>query len=279
MFSSLLVDQFDSNLLNSLITLIVLSMGYLTIVLLFRGRTLTRKEKIKRRGRILYIAIVLYLILLARIWIEGFGNVLTMFSLVAAGFVVTNKETIMNLVGWMIINWRGVFTEGDYIQIQNYMGYVVSIGPMYFKVYETKRLDQHHATGRTLRIPNGLLINNPILTITPETSLMQYQLTYALAFDGDVAGALTKTQGVIDEIIQNYAQSHPNYNPTALAAKNKIFAKMIDLTPSVTVKISAEKEKFLTILTEFYCYPADFDEIEKAFWAQMLTAGCIQKVG
>ncbi|AHB99143.1 mechanosensitive ion channel [Francisella orientalis] len=40
-----------------------------------------------------------------------------MLRLVAAGLIIVNKETVMNLVGWIIINWRSLFSEGDYIQI------------------------------------------------------------------------------------------------------------------------------------------------------------------
>ena len=54
-----------------------------------------------------------------------------------SGSGCNQQRDYMNLVGWMIINWRESFAEGDFIQIQNYSGYVSNIGPLYFKIYET----------------------------------------------------------------------------------------------------------------------------------------------
>lgn len=81
-----------------------------------------------------------------------------MLGLVAAGLVVTNKESIMNFAGFLIINWRGIFTEDDFIQIQNHIGCVESIQPFYFKLYETTSTNQKQATGRAIKIPNSLVI-------------------------------------------------------------------------------------------------------------------------
>jgi small-conductance mechanosensitive channel len=73
-----------------------------------------------------------YLLLLARIWVQGFGQLIAVLGLVSAALVVINKDNIINLVGFLIIMWRGLFSENDLIQVQSFRGVVQNVGVLYF---------------------------------------------------------------------------------------------------------------------------------------------------
>ena len=163
---------------HTVVSAVVIFIVALFIFLLFKHKFETHKQAAKFRSRLTYVAVCIFAITLIQIWIEGLTHIFTMLGLVAAGLVVSNKETIMNFIGFLIINWRGVFTEGDFIQVQSYMGYVDSIRPLYFKLYETTSLDQQQATGRTLKLPNNLIITTPTITFNPETNVTLRQLRF-----------------------------------------------------------------------------------------------------
>lgn len=95
--------------INSGFSFFVIGVIVTIIYFLSRGKFDSVRQKSKFKYRLIYIAVFVYLLVLVRIWIEGFTHLFTMLSLVAAGLVVANKESIMNITGWFIINWRGLF--------------------------------------------------------------------------------------------------------------------------------------------------------------------------
>ncbi len=82
---------------------------------LFRQRLETDKQRQKLRLRLRYIAACIFIIALCQIWVEGVKHIFTALGLVGAGLMISNKETIMNFVGFLIINQRSMFSEGDFI--------------------------------------------------------------------------------------------------------------------------------------------------------------------
>ena len=58
----------------------------------------------------------------------------------------------MNFVGWIIINWSNLFSEGDYIQVQNYHRYVTEIKLFYFRMHETIEYGDKRINWKTLKI-------------------------------------------------------------------------------------------------------------------------------
>lgn len=283
MFSPAYLDQLVDNLINSVVLLAIITI--ISIVLyqiLRRVRQVTRKKRLQYRARIRYVAIFIFILLAARIWIEGFSHLLTVLSLVAAGLVVTNKESIMNLVGALIIHWRAVFTEGDFIQVQNYTGYVVSIGPMYFKLYEVKSLESHVATGRTLRIPNGLIIANPVVICTPEMNLLQYQLKIPLLIKNYHEEMVAQVEEIARKVISEHHARQVNKPKLQAFESNKMLSTWIHLEPKIKVLISAEKVDEMMILIDYYAYPNDASIIQQTFWKtllaqKILTPPCEQK--
>ena len=113
------------NLLSTVVAALVIAVVYLLALMLLTSKTEDFKEKKRRRVRLLYVMAIFFIFMLAQIWVEGFTQLLAILGLVSAALVITNKELIMNFSGWLIIFWRGLFTEDDLIEIQQYKGYVV----------------------------------------------------------------------------------------------------------------------------------------------------------
>ncbi|WP_191092430.1 mechanosensitive ion channel domain-containing protein [Francisella sp. XLW-1] len=130
--NELFLNTIDTAIMAIFITIIA------TVVFhILKKRKTSEKQISKLKSRTIYISIIIFSLIIIKIWLGGITNLLTMLSLVAAGLIIVNKETVMNLVGWIIINWRSLFSEGDYIQIMGYHGCVTEIKLFYFRMYDT----------------------------------------------------------------------------------------------------------------------------------------------
>ena len=71
-----------------------------------------KRKSMKYRVALRYILVFCLIFFMAKIWVEGFGYFLTVIGVVAAALTITQKEYLMNFVGWLIIMWRDLFVEG-----------------------------------------------------------------------------------------------------------------------------------------------------------------------
>lgn len=260
---------FANNLLhqltNTVIVFIIIIVLSFLVYVIFHRKCVTKKSQARFRARLIYIACFILIIFVLQIWVQGVRHILTMMSLVAAGLVVSNKESIMNLVGGMIIRWRGVFTEGDFIQVQNYVGYVVSLHPFYFKLYETNQLDKNKATGHTIKVPNGIVVSQPVITFTPESNVALSQLEFKVEVDADCKKLMTLACQIIQKTLSDHYGDNKHYSQANLSRQNRKLSQLIDLMPTVCVEVKPG-DIHMTIRVDYYCYPNDRDTIKSAFW-------------
>ncbi|MCF6765825.1 mechanosensitive ion channel family protein [Thiotrichales bacterium 19S3-7] len=268
-FNKVVDNSLLPNLLHSLVALIVIAILSIFIYWTFKNKCDSEKQKVKFRSRLMYIAVCIFAISLIQIWIEGLTNIFTMLGLVAAGLVVSNKETIMNFVGFLIINWRGLFTEGDFVQIQNYTGCIDRIGILYFKLYETSELGQRQATGRKIKLPNNLVITSAISTFSPDANVMLSQLRFILDWKTDSINVLAFVEEIIQNILNDHYQTVNAYKESYVKKRNKKFAALMSLSPKVYAKLSYDKAKGLTICIDYYTYVEDAKAVETKFWQDL----------
>lgn len=246
------------------------------VLYLFLKRKLTSaKQKKQCRSRLTYIAVIIFCLVLVRIWIEGFTHIFTMLSLVAAGLVVTNKESIMNIVGWLIINWRGLFSEGDLIQFQNQIGYVSTIKLFFFKLNEVDDMYHPRLTGRRIKIPNGLLISNPVIMYSPEFNLVKNQIIVKLSGDADLTKAVKVSQKIIDKIIDSKYGQYQKFNIKAQFEG----APMASVLPRVLAQVNSEKDTELEVKVIYYGLVSDSEQIDADFWTEFLVANRQKSLG
>ena len=237
---------------------------------IFSQRLETDKQRQKLRLRLCYIGACIFIIALCQIWVEGVRNIFTALGLVGAGLMISNKETIMNFVGFLIINWRSMFSERDFIQIQNHTGFVDKINPLHFKLYETTGLDQPQAAGNTIIIPNGLVIQTPVMTFTPETNLKLYQLKFTADTKEDSNAIQSIAQKTIDKIIHKHYEKHWEFKASTLKRRNKNLSNLIQLKPKVICEVGLQKDTKFTVY--YYTYAKDYHSINNQFWLQFKSA-------
>lgn len=259
-------EQFLDRLFNTSISAVIVFGCAALLYLFFARKTETNKQKTQLRSRIIYIAIIVFLLVMVRTWVEGFAHLFTMLSLVAAGLVITNKENILNLSAYLIINWRGLFSEGDHVQIQGMTGYVDSIHLMYFKLYETIGLEQSQATGKTIKIPNALVITQPIKTFSSENSLLLCIQKFLLPKDKSPQQFQQEALNVIQALLNEHYKKTTSYSEASLKRKNRSLSKLVTLAPTADFNLTANPKESPELVVQFYCYPCDVKYFEQALY-------------
>lgn len=270
--SRMLLDQLLPNINNTAISLSVVTVCFLLVYYFFaKNKEDTKKHQKIVKKRFMYVMLVVDVLILAKIWVVGFTHIIAVMSLVAAGLVVTNKESIMNLVAGMIINWRALFVEGDFIQIQTFTGYVSSIGFMYFTIYETMSVEQVQATGRTIKVPNNLIITAPLINFSPRSNLCLYKILLNEKKETPLKAQLKTVEEIITQILDDTYAENPCYRLAYLKSHNRELASLMDLQPAVYLVPPTDKSNDLKISVQFYCFSRDYYHIAQQFWLKITS--------
>jgi small-conductance mechanosensitive channel len=244
-------SAYSIKLINSLLLAVVFLGIYLITKFL-----LTRKIKIKRARskvsiRLRYGFFIFFMIFFIKIWVEGFVQILAFIGFLSAAITITQKDNLMNLVGWLIINWRGLFSEEDFIKISNYGGYVRSIGVLYFTLEEANPDFPDVSSGRIIKIPNGMVARNPVINFSHE-KFSEFTLNFIFKPKGSF-DAIEVLFLVLKQEILRYLKLQTKFY-TQDPDKNDISPM---LEPKYLIKIRQEKPAGFEMVFLFYCKQAD----------------------
>ncbi|MBN9287509.1 MAG: hypothetical protein BGO43_04575 [Gammaproteobacteria bacterium 39-13] len=240
-----MIHLYSTKLINSLLITLFFVVTYSVLKLLLAQRIRPKKRFEQVSIRLRYILISFFMIFFIKIWVEGFIQILAFVGFISAAITLTQKDTLMNLVGWLIINWRGLFHEEDYIRIANNAGFVKSIGPLYFTLHEASLDFPTSATGRVAKIPNGLVTRNPVVNYSHE-EFVEWTVNFIFKpiakFD-----IFEKLFLLLKEEMVHYIKHQPS---NSMKETN---TKSVDFEPKYLVKIRQEKPAGYEMIIMFYC--------------------------
>lgn len=261
-------NNFVINLTNSCYALITVAIVTLLSYYIVKKYHDSDRKRKQLRNRILYICSLVYAFLLARIWVEGFTQLFAVLGFVSAALVITNKESIMNLVGWLIINWRELFTEGDLVQIDKNKGYIKSLGFLYITMEET--ITEHSAylkTGKILKIPNNHIILYPTINFSYDSKpiLQKHELQFKSTTDINLLKDCL--QKIILEVIRE-----ANSNRTKNFSKANKKLKALDETKYlISFNLKSDKDLILEVIVYFSSYIEEYEGTKINFISKLLT--------
>lgn len=265
MLSKLFINEFYTNIANTLLSIIILSIIYLISYKVFSRKTDIAKNKKRFKIRLFYAISSIFLFIVAKIWVEGFTHLIAVLSLVSAALVLSNKELVMNLVGWLIINWRDVFTEGDYIEIQNCSGYVYELGVLNFKIFEASSSSSSRTSGKSIKIPNGLVIHQPVVNYSRQTNFIEYQQYWLLTYESDLSEAKILFASIAKSILKQVYKNNKEYSDEWLKRHSRILSRLMNFDVHVQVNIKVDEEPYgMQLEMSYYCYPKDHDAVNAA---------------
>ncbi len=191
--------QISTKIINTAIIVFVIFLTYLAFRYWIKSKELETKTKYKKR--FLYASGIILTYFIGKIWMEGFIHLFAFLGIVSAALTITQKETLMNLMGWLIIMWRDHFSEGDRIEIANYKGYVHSIGVFYFTMSDEYTHHRQTPHGKTFRIPNGLVITSPITNHMRKVHSIEFKMTFLITPDSSLDEAMTLMKNIMEQVL------------------------------------------------------------------------------
>jgi small-conductance mechanosensitive channel len=272
MLPKFFTNELLSNLFNTGIILVVMFLLYWAGHYVFVKKLDKDKMRERARIRLVYVISILSVFFVAKTWVTGFTHLFYGLSLVSAGLVVTNKESIMNMVGSMIIKWRGLFAEGDYIQMDKYSGFVHELGFLYFKLFEVSDISIRRSSGRMVKIPNGLVINNPVINYSLQNNVIEYKQSWIISPESPVELAKEIVANTMRESVKAFYAENPHYSRKAMKKNCRRLAHLIDLEVHVKTQMRFDKPSGIEIMASYYCYPHDKDLLDERLRIRVLDA-------
>lgn len=208
------------------------------------------------------IGFVSFLILIS-IWFDGVEGLFTVLTLVAAALTITMKEFIQNFASWSVIVSRELFSIGDRIKIGSRSGEVIDIGPLYFTLSETDTGKQgSRLTGRTIKVPNGTVIQNPVINNSGGLNMAWNEIDLFLSLESDIDQA----RMVFQDVIQREAEKHPINGKKTIGAGVPI--KWERYIPNVQVRVEDGK---VVLTGRYLCDPSKQRWSTSAVWTELVS--------
>lgn len=258
---------FDDFLINFLKTLVVsavmIGIGVIVDVLL-KQRVKQNRLLMKYQVRSRYILIFIFILLMAKIWVYGFSYLLAVMGIISAALTITQKENLMNVFGFFIINWRDLFSEEDYIEIGTYSGYVKHIGVLYFTLDEASKAVKHERTGRKIKVPNMMVSVHPLINFSTDLALLEINQSFIFTFNSPFEQITPIFDKAYEELIDFYRATYGYWSTNQ---RDKYYKKT-----DVIYRVKQHKPAGIEALVRFYCLKENQTEIETKLNSLVITS-------
>jgi len=260
-----LSPKLQSKLLISVITiLIALILRRLTLNVVFQKFEDVR-IRYRWRKSSAYIAFFLVVLVMGRVWFEGFQSIATYLGLVSAGVAIALKDLLVNLAGWIFIIWRRPFEVGDRIQIGNQAGDVIDIRIFQFTLMEIGNwVDADQSTGRVIHIPNGKVFTEAQANYHKGFQYIWDEVPVLVTFESNWRKA--------KEVLQRIGMKHAEHlsesaEERVKEASRKLMIFYSKLSPAVYTSV---KDCGVLLTIRYICEPRRRRDSEQAIWEDIL---------
>lgn len=180
----------DTQILSHLIATLVLLVSVLAVrfvALRFIRRALPSRDKLRLRwsAQVRGLSYAILAFGLLTIWAAELQTLAVSFVVLAMAIVWATKETIACIQGAVYRVSSNVFEIGDRIAVSSVRGDVIDAGLLSTLVLEVGQ--GHQRTGRTISIPNSLLMSEPVLNESLAGEYMLHLMTIPVDRSADLA--------------------------------------------------------------------------------------------
>lgn len=145
------------------------------------------------------LAAFLALVTIVIIWSPGFGDFVTLLTVIGAGMAIALREVLLSVAGWARITALSTFKEGDRIEINNVRGDVLDVRLLRTTLMEVGGwVDADQSTGRIVHFPNSWLFEYGLYNYTRYFKFIWNELPVLVTFRSDWKAAR--------EIMQKWAE-------------------------------------------------------------------------
>ncbi|MFH1415513.1 MAG: mechanosensitive ion channel domain-containing protein [Elusimicrobiota bacterium] len=236
------------------------------IVQRFSARRLKKlRHRYQFRKATNFIASLLSILIIARIWIQGFRHIGTFLGLLSAGLAIALKDPVANIAAWIFIIWRRPMEVGDRIQIADYAGDVIDIRMFQFTLLEIGNwVDADQSTGRIIHIPNGKVFTEMLANYSKGFQYIWNEIPVLVTFESN----WEKAKAILKKIASEHAeQLTESAADKVKRAARKYFIFYSTLTPTVYTTV---KDSGVMLTVRYLCEPRNRRGSSQAIWEDIL---------
>lgn len=237
---SQIADVFsDTEILSHLVATLVLLVSVLVvryIALRFVRRALPSNDKLRYRwsSQVRGISYAILAFGLFTIWAAELQTLAVSFVVLAMAIVWATKETIACIQGAVYRVSANAFEVGDRIAVGSVRGDVIDAGLLSTLVLEVGQ--GHQRTGRTISIPNSLLMTEPVLNESLAGEYMLHLMSIPVDRSADLAAmeqtALTAAReacaGFIDDVRRPMAARYRRHGLVPPVVDPRVTYQVVD---------------------------------------------------
>jgi len=214
-----------------------------------------------------YVVVPIGILIVGRIWFEGFSSIATFLGLVSAGIAIALKDLLVNLAGWAFILWRRPFEVGDRIQLGGHAGDVIDVRIFQFTLLEIGNwVGADQSTGRVIHVPNGKVLTDTLANYSKGFQYIWNELPILITFESN----WQKAKDILAEISERHAAHVTGDAEERIKAVSRRFMIFYStLTPTVYTSV-ADCGVLLTV--RYLCEPRRRRSSAQAIWEDVLHA-------
>ncbi|OHB55571.1 MAG: hypothetical protein A2Y07_03305 [Planctomycetes bacterium GWF2_50_10] len=201
------------------------------------------------------------------VWFADFESLSLFVGLTLAAVIISLKELVLNVAGWLTIIARKPFEVGHRIQIGATAGDVIELGLLEFSVMEISSWSgSDQTTGRVLHIPNSKIFSETLANFSKGLDFIWDEITFTVTFESNWAKA--------KEILKNIGRQNAQDTLKTAQAHDKDPSKQVTICfdNSRSEIFTAVKQSGIELSLRFVCQLREKRLVENDLWEDILTA-------
>jgi small-conductance mechanosensitive channel len=232
---------------------------------LVAGRIEASQTHYRIRKSITYILYFVSMLMIARIWFQGFESVTTLLGIFSAGLAIALKDPIADIAAWFFIITKRPLEVGDRIEINSISGDVIDIRLFQFTLLEiNSRSGADQSTGRIVHIPNNKIFTEHLANYSKGFKYIWNEIKVTLTFESD----WRKAKKFLGEIANKHTlHLSKEAKKHVKEASKKFMIYYSHLTPIVYTDV-ADNGVVLTV--RHLCKPRNRRAVNEKIWEDIL---------
>jgi small-conductance mechanosensitive channel len=225
-------------LLTALVVTVLWAVRALVLAAVRRRRPDDARRLYQWRKGTTYVAVVIGVFAVGRVWLGELGGLGTFLGLLSAGVAIALRDPLVNLAGWGFVLWRRPFSPGDRVSVRDHSGDVIDQRLFAFTLLEVgTATGAGQSTGRIVHVPNGWVFTESVVNHTGAFAYVWHEVAVVVTFESDWRAAKGVLLGVAADVADDLS---PDAERTIRRAARDYFIFYSKLTPTVYTSVVGE---------------------------------------
>ena len=255
------------NFAATITVIITLWVVRMVIVRIVMRRTSEIRSRYIFQKTATYVAIIVGIFVVARIWFREMRDITTFLGLLSAGIAIALKDIVVNIAAWVFLIWVRPLSVGDRIQVGEHRGDVIDISLFHFTLMEIGNwVDSEQSTGRVIKVPNGRIFSEPLANYSQGFQYIWNEVPVLVTFESN----WKKAKVILLDIVRRRTEDlSGKAEKQVREASMRFMISYSKLTPTVYTSV---KDSGVMLTIRYLTEPRRRRGTEETIWEDILTA-------